>query len=137
PNRYEAARLVEFAVDNEDAAARAAAMICQEMGAAACVVKAIRSDRDSADVAWLGEGSAEPLVMRRSWHSEAPQNTHGSGCTYSAAITAWLGRGLGMRQAIEAGKEFIDKAIRSPVRVGGGVSPVDHLAWLDNLSRSD
>jgi hydroxymethylpyrimidine/phosphomethylpyrimidine kinase len=37
--------------------------------------------------------------------------THGTGCTYSAAITAYLARGFSLRRAVEAAKEFITQAI--------------------------
>ncbi len=37
--------------------------------------------------------------------------THGTGCTYSAAITAWLARGLSLAGAVKAAKRFISRAI--------------------------
>ena len=44
--------------------------------------------------------------------------THGTGCTYSAAITAGLARGLKLPEAVFAGKEFITNAIANSQRVG-------------------
>ncbi|MEY4387537.1 MAG: putative thiamine-phosphate pyrophosphorylase/hydroxymethylpyrimidine/phosphomethylpyrimidine kinase [Verrucomicrobiota bacterium] len=45
-------------------------------------------------------------------------STHGTGCTYSAAITAGLARGLKLPDAVKLGKEFITNAIANSQRVG-------------------
>jgi len=44
--------------------------------------------------------------------------THGTGCAYSAAITAGLARGLSLSQAVSRGKAFITKAIVQSCKVG-------------------
>lgn len=56
-------------------------------------------------------------------------NTHGTGCTLSAAITAYIARGLSLEKAIEQGKEYLSKALNSGrmVAVGKGHGPVDHF----------
>lgn len=80
------------------------------------------------------EGDAQDLLL---WNNEfhvfpAPRvdtpNTHGTGCTYSAAITACLARGLSLGEAVEAGKRFITAAIRRNPGLGGGYGPVEHHA---------
>jgi hydroxymethylpyrimidine/phosphomethylpyrimidine kinase len=45
-------------------------------------------------------------------------DTHGTGCTYSAAITAWLARGARLAQAVSRGKQFITQAIANSRRTG-------------------
>jgi hydroxymethylpyrimidine/phosphomethylpyrimidine kinase len=45
-------------------------------------------------------------------------STHGTGCTYSAAITAGLARGMKLPAAVELGKQFITNAIANSQRVG-------------------
>jgi hydroxymethylpyrimidine/phosphomethylpyrimidine kinase len=45
-------------------------------------------------------------------------STHGTGCTYSAAICAALARGNGLAESVQLGKEFITEAIESSYRVG-------------------
>jgi hydroxymethylpyrimidine/phosphomethylpyrimidine kinase len=45
-------------------------------------------------------------------------STHGTGCTYSAAITAGLARGLELPEAVKAGKDFITRAIAQSRHVG-------------------
>ena len=51
--------------------------------------------------------------------------THGTGCTYSSALTAYLARGYLPKQACRLAKEFVVRAILYSERVGNGVSPVN------------
>lgn len=64
---------------------------------------------------------------------EAPRfqtkHTHGTGCTFSAAITACLAKGMSMREAIIEGKRFVDAAIKSPLNIGHGFGPTNHFAY--------
>ncbi|PTV93467.1 hydroxymethylpyrimidine/phosphomethylpyrimidine kinase [Halanaerobium saccharolyticum] len=59
-------------------------------------------------------------------------NTHGTGCTLSAAIASNLARGMEMEKAVGKAKEFITGAIKNSFNVGQGNSPVNHC-W--NLNR--
>jgi len=52
-------------------------------------------------------------------------NTHGTGCTYSAAIATFLARGLDLRKAIQLAKEFITDAIRFSLPLGSGHGPTN------------
>ena len=45
-------------------------------------------------------------------------STHGTGCTYSAAIAAWLARGSDLRTAVEQAKHFVTSTIAGSQRVG-------------------
>jgi hydroxymethylpyrimidine/phosphomethylpyrimidine kinase len=45
--------------------------------------------------------------------------THGTGCTYSAAITACLARGLSVEKSVRAAKKYITRALRQTARVSG------------------
>lgn len=56
------------------------------------------------------------------------KHTHGTGCTYSAAITARLAQGHGMLEAVRLAKAFIAAAISSNPGLGGGCGPVNHFA---------
>ncbi|MGL4388089.1 MAG: bifunctional hydroxymethylpyrimidine kinase/phosphomethylpyrimidine kinase [Brevinema sp.] len=60
------------------------------------------------------------------------KNTHGTGCTLSAAITANLARGLSMTESVDIAKKYISKAIESSSRqsVGSGAGPTDHFWFL-------
>ena len=54
------------------------------------------------------------------------KNTHGTGCTYSAAITAYLSHGLSLVEAVEKGKHYVTKAIEHSFDIGSGSGPTNH-----------
>lgn len=56
------------------------------------------------------------------------RNIHGTGCTLSSAITAYLAKGLSMAEAIAAAKSYISEAIRAgaDIEIGQGFGPVNH-----------
>jgi hydroxymethylpyrimidine/phosphomethylpyrimidine kinase len=56
------------------------------------------------------------------------RHTHGTGCTYSAAITARLAAGAPLREAIGGAKAWLTRALRTAPGIGHGIGPVDHLA---------
>ena len=59
----------------------------------------------------------------------ATENTHGTGCTLSAAIAAHLAHGLGLVEAVRAAKTYLSAALAAgkDQRIGHGHGPVDHL----------
>jgi hydroxymethylpyrimidine/phosphomethylpyrimidine kinase len=58
----------------------------------------------------------------------ASKNTHGTGCTYSAAIAAFAARGEEWRSAVEKARQYLQGAITaaSTMNVGNGFGPVCH-----------
>jgi hydroxymethylpyrimidine/phosphomethylpyrimidine kinase len=65
-------------------------------------------------------------------------NTHGSGCTISAAVTAELAGGADVSTAVASAETFIHRAVRYGLGVGTGAGPVNHLAGLENdAARAD
>ena len=58
------------------------------------------------------------------------RHTHGTGCTYSAAIAAFLAHGRGLEEAVGAAKAFITEAIRTAPGLGGGAGPLNHWVSL-------
>ncbi len=55
-------------------------------------------------------------------------HTHGSGCTYSAAITAGLALGKNLESAIAEAKQFVQRAIETAPGLGYGHGPLNHFA---------
>nr|WP_251009522.1 bifunctional hydroxymethylpyrimidine kinase/phosphomethylpyrimidine kinase [Bacillus sp. ISL-39] len=70
-------------------------------------------------------------------HFSAPRigtkNTHGTGCTFSAAITAQLATGASVHEAVSVAKEFIQAAIANPLHIGNGHGPTNH--WAYNMKK--
>jgi len=62
-------------------------------------------------------------------HIDTP-HTHGTGCTYSAAITAGLAKGQSLLEAVSSAKQYITRAIQTNPGLGHGQGPVNHLALL-------
>lgn len=79
------------------------------------------------------EGAAVDVLFdgTRVERLEAPRihtpHTHGTGCVFSAAITAYLARGEEVTQAIRAAKRFITRAIENALPLGGGHGPANPL----------
>jgi len=56
-------------------------------------------------------------------------HTHGTGCTFSAAVTAGLAHGLPLLEAVRLAKSFIQAAIEDGLGFGGGHGPTNHFAY--------
>ena len=115
PNREEAELLTGLSVRDEEGL-RAAARVLHERFGCAALVKGghLRGAREAVDIFFDGRTElmlSAPFVRGVS--------THGTGCTYSAAITARLARGESLVKAVTAAKEFITQAIAQSVRAGG------------------
>ncbi len=60
----------------------------------------------------------------------ATRDTHGTGCTFSAAIATGLAHGKDVPDAVAAAKRYITEAIRHAWRIGGGHGPTNHMAGV-------
>ena len=81
------------------------------------------------------EGAASDVLVEQdgavTWlHADRipTPHTHGTGCTYSAAITAELAKGVALREAVHLAKAFVTRAIRTNPGLGGGSGPLNHHA---------
>lgn len=63
------------------------------------------------------------------------RHTHGTGCTFSAAITAGLAQGMGAYDAVDLGKAFIHAAIQHSLKFGAGHGPTNHFAYRRQLMK--
>ncbi|MDM5326682.1 bifunctional hydroxymethylpyrimidine kinase/phosphomethylpyrimidine kinase [Neobacillus sp. CF12] len=57
------------------------------------------------------------------------KNTHGTGCTFSAAVTAELAKGVSVYEAVLKAKNFIQAAIEDQLLIGQGHGPTNHWAY--------
>lgn len=61
------------------------------------------------------------------------KNTHGTGCTFSAAITAELAKGSSIHVAVSIAKNYIQAAIEHDLHIGSGHGPTNHWAYKQKL----
>lgn len=121
PNLPEASALTGIDIDGLDDMREAAQRIAL-MGARSVLIKGGHLVGDAVDLL-LHEGS---LYEFRAPRIDTP-HTHGTGCSYSAAITALLARGHTVPQAVTQAKAWITEAIRTNPGLGQGSGPVNHF----------
>lgn len=121
PNVPEAEVLSGLTIDSLETA-REAARIIGSLGPRYVVVKGGHLPGDARDIVFDGVGFSEFSSER----IDTP-HTHGTGCTFSAAIAALLARDLPPLAAIEEAKRWLTEAIRAGYAIGDGHSPVNHF----------
>jgi hydroxymethylpyrimidine/phosphomethylpyrimidine kinase len=123
PNLEEATVLAGFPV-TDIASMRKAAEKLASLGAKNVLIKGGHLQGDPVDVLFEPEHGFHEFPGPRI----ETAHTHGTGCTYSAAITAELAKGVELRTAIARAKEFITRAIESAPGLGTGTGPLNHHA---------
>jgi hydroxymethylpyrimidine/phosphomethylpyrimidine kinase len=123
PNRYEAQLLSGIAIDSLDDMAAAAQKIYQ-FGAQAVLVKGggMTGSLQGIDI-WYDGKILQTLQTRR----VATKNTHGTGCTLSAAIAANLALGHSPFVATAQAKEYVTQALDYALSLGQGQGPLGHF----------
>jgi hydroxymethylpyrimidine/phosphomethylpyrimidine kinase len=122
PNLEEAALLTGTEVRDIVDMRKAAEMLAA-LGPRAVLVKGGHLGGDATDVLFH-QGKFLEFNSPRI----ATRNTHGTGCTLSAAITAGLASGYDLPTAVERAKRYVTAAIRSNPGLGAGAGPLDHQA---------
>jgi hydroxymethylpyrimidine/phosphomethylpyrimidine kinase len=121
PNLPEAAVLLGRPVAHEQDM-EASARDLHALGPRYVLLKGGHLPGDPVDVLYDGER----CLVLRSARIPTP-HTHGTGCTYAAAITALLAHGLPVEQAVHEARTYLIGAIEHAVALGAGHSPVAHL----------
>jgi hydroxymethylpyrimidine/phosphomethylpyrimidine kinase len=133
PNLPEAAVLTGTDIENEDDMRAAAAEIAADGPDAVLVTGGHLHEDELLDVLYADDETYTFRKPRRD-----TDDTHGSGCTISAAIAARLAGGADVETAVANAETFIDRAVRYGLAVGSGDGPVNHLAGLENdAARAD
>ena len=133
PNVPEAEALTGMKVVTRDDMLKAAHRIL-DFGCKAVLLKGGHLAGEATDVL---VGCGEPVMLPGARVNT--RHTHGTGCTYSAAITAGLANGRSLRDSVRDAKAFIQGAIESAPGLGSGNGPVNHFstsARWDPLCRS-
>lgn len=122
PNLHEAGALARMEICTIAEMKEAAAKIAG-LGAQAVLVKGGHLEGDAVDILYRRGETTEYRSSRiRTVH------THGTGCTYSACITAELAKGQSLEDAVDIAKRYITSAIRTNPGLGHGSGPVNHHA---------
>jgi len=130
PNIPEAEFLTGMSINSMDDKKEAARRI-HANGAKYVVVKGGHDENTKEAVDLLFDGSEFELFSSPRMNT---RNTHGTGCTFSAAIAAQLAKGAAVYEAIAVAKEFIQAAIAEPLSIGNGHGPTNH--WAFNLKKN-
>lgn len=106
-----------------------AAIHILNMGAECVVMKGghIQNTPFATDTIFFRNGSSFQIQSKRI----DTRHTHGTGCTFSAAITAFLGRDYPIKDSIIEAKKFVQMAIEKPLNIGHGHGPTNHFAYQE------
>lgn len=129
PNLEEAATLTGLKVENVDGM-KAAAQKLMEMGARAVVVTGGHLEK-AMDV-YCDSSECQTYVGDR----VKPDNTHGTGCTFSSAVAANLALGRQLQDAVVLAKAYVTEAIRKAYAIGPGRLPLNHLYRMQQPVRA-
>jgi hydroxymethylpyrimidine/phosphomethylpyrimidine kinase len=124
PNIPEAEVLTERMITTLEQMKDAAKKIVEEYGARAAIVKGGHMSGEPIDV--LYDGHEFALFTAERYNTK---HTHGTGCTFSAAITAELAKGEALPAAVQTAKDFITLAIKHELGIGAGHGPTNHWAY--------
>lgn len=129
PNLPEAAALLGEAEAGHENEAVGQARRLLERGARAVLIKGGHGEgRESVDHLIAADGTLRRFAAPRI----ETRNSHGTGCTLSAAVAAGLARGQGLAEAVAGAKTYVTAAIRAAdsVPVGHGHGPLHHFFAL-------
>jgi hydroxymethylpyrimidine/phosphomethylpyrimidine kinase len=124
PNRREAEVLAGLEIQSEDDVLEASRRI-HALGPRYVLIKGGHATGDAVDYLFDGHEMRGFLAPRIE-----TDNTHGTGCTLSAAIAAYLALGRGVVEAVSGAKEYVTEALRHAYSLGKGHGPVNHLFAL-------
>ncbi len=122
PNREEASALCGFTIESKLHLHKAAQEL-HHMGANFVAITGIEREGQSIDFCYDGYEFRElkgPIIDTH--------NTHGTGCSFSAALTAYIAQGLAPWTAVNMAKKYVGSGLRYAYQVGQGSGPLNHLA---------
>ncbi|MCR4434803.1 MAG: bifunctional hydroxymethylpyrimidine kinase/phosphomethylpyrimidine kinase [Clostridiales bacterium] len=121
PNLFEAEVITGMKIETPDQMEKAAVEI-RGMGARNVVVKGGHLEGSATDVFYDGKSFIHIQGARID-----TKNTHGTGCTFSSAIAAFIAKGNPVLQAVRLAKGYINGAIENSIALGHGVGPTHHF----------
>ena len=122
PNIPEAEQLSGMAIHSIEDVKKAACLI-QEMGCQSVLVTGGHL-KSSPGTDLLYDGKEATLIPGE-WVDTT--DSHGTGCTYSAAIVAHLARGESLQESVSSAKQYITGALKNSLSIGRGRGPLNHF----------
>ncbi|WP_340394105.1 bifunctional hydroxymethylpyrimidine kinase/phosphomethylpyrimidine kinase [Paenibacillus sp. FSL E2-0190] len=129
PNIPEAEMITKMTISTIEERKKAAKII-HGMGSKYVVLKGGHDTSTTAVTDLLYDGHEYTLLESSRIQT---RHTHGTGCTYSAAVTAELAKGKSVAEAIQTAKAFIQAAIEDELGIGAGHGPTNHFAYQNRL----
>ncbi len=124
PNIPEAEKITGSRISSVEEMEKAARAI-HTIGCKAVVIKGGHAAGNALDVLFDG---------KEVWHFDTARidtkNTHGTGCTFSAAVASQLARGMGLREAVQKAKDYVTMALSHSLDIGKGCGPTHHFWHL-------
>lgn len=126
PNLYETEWLLHQEIKSRFGMEEAAKMLCEDVLSSVLVKGGHLVGGESPDCLYMKKQNQ--FFWFESNRIET-KNTHGTGCTYSSAITAYLAKGLDLLSAVQEAKQYITSAIDAGknYQLGSGSGPVQHF----------
>lgn len=129
PNQPEAEVLVGFKIKTEEDIIKAGKFIIEKLKVKNVVIKGGHIGADATDYLFLNNGE----IIKYSSPKIQTTNTHGTGCTFAAVITAELAKGTDIKKSVAIAKNFITEAIKEAPELGKGNGPVNHTVYRGKL----
>lgn len=127
PNRPEAEMLTGLSISSQDEAFAACEKLLQ-MGAGAVLLKGGHMENSIMVTDYFYEKGGAPKALPQP--KVETTNNHGTGCTLSAAIATFIGKGLPLQVAVTNAQKYLNLALRKSYAPGQGCGPVNHAAGL-------
>ena len=124
PNQEEASALWGRPIEKPDDVYTAAQAL-KNMGPEVVIITGVRRGDESVDIGWDGVEFHEV----RGALVDTP-NTHGTGCTFSSALAAFLARGASSWEAVNLARSFVTAGLCSAYAVGSGSGPLNHVSYF-------
>ncbi|ARJ50261.1 bifunctional hydroxymethylpyrimidine kinase/phosphomethylpyrimidine kinase [Staphylococcus lutrae] len=124
PNIPEAEEITGLVIDSNEKIHQAGQFFIKEIGSKGVVIKGGHLEGDAVDHLFTREAHYEFKSDRY-----PTKHTHGTGCTFSAVITAELAKGKTVYDAVAKAKHYISLAIKETPEIGKGRGPVNHFAY--------
>lgn len=124
PNIHEAEKITDQNIKDESDVRKAAKIFLDEVGVKSVTIKGGHLDGDAVDYLFTRDDEVVASAPRID-----TKHTHGTGCTFSAVITAELAKGKTMEESFRTAKKYITSAIKNSPGIGKGNGPVNHFSF--------